>query len=211
MATAGKDGMLRVVDRDSKERLFETAVTTIENTEAPITRAGTRACPGVFGGVQWNGPTFHPGANVLVVPSVDWCTTFFLDDDVKFVPGQNYLGGRVVMDTVQQGWVTAVDASTGSVRWKYRSRRPVIAAVTATAGGLVFAAELTGDLLALDAATGAVRFRHFLGGQSGGGIVTYEVGGRQYVAVVSGTVSGYWRDAFPGSPTITVFALDGAR
>jgi hypothetical protein len=25
---------------------------------------------------------------VLVVPAVDWCTTFFVDDDVKFVPGQ---------------------------------------------------------------------------------------------------------------------------
>jgi alcohol dehydrogenase (cytochrome c) len=78
-------------------------------------------------------------------------------------------------------------------------------------GGLVFAAELTGDLVAFDAATGEVRFRHFLGGQAGGGIVTYQAGGRQFVAVASGTVSGFWRDRFPGSPTITVFALDRAQ
>ena len=211
VATVGKDGVLRTVDRDSKERLFAVPVTTIHNADAPVTKEGTRTCPGVFGGVQWNGPTHHPGAGVLVVPAVDWCATFMLDDDVRFVPGQNYLGGRVTVDTAQAGWLTAVDASSGSIRWRYKSRRPMVAAVTSTAGGLVFAAELTGDLMALDVATGEVKFRHFLGGQAGGGIVTYEVGGRQHVAVASGTVSAFWRDRFPGSPTITVFALDGAR
>ena len=29
-----------------------------------------------------------------------------------------------------QGWVTAVDASTGAVRWKFRPPRPRVAAVT---------------------------------------------------------------------------------
>jgi alcohol dehydrogenase (cytochrome c) len=205
VATAGKDGVLRVVDRDSKERLFETAVTTIENAEAPVTTQGVRACPGVLGGVQWNGPAYHPGANVLVVPAVDWCTTFYLAETVRYVPGQVYLGGRVVLDTVSHGWLTAVDASTGAVRWRYRSAKPMVAAVTSTAGGVIFAGELTGDLIALDAATGAVRFRHFTGGQIGGGIVTYEVARRQYVAVASGTTSAYWTDRFPGAPTITVF------
>ena len=157
-----------------------------------------------FGGVQWNGPAYHPGPNVLVVPAVDWCFTFFLADTVKFVPFQNYLGGRVVADTLRQGWLTAVDASTGAVRWRYRSPRPMVAAVTATAGGLLFAGELTGDLIALDAATGEVRYRHFTGGQVGGGIVTYDVGGTQYVAVASGTTSGFWADRFPGS-RLTVF------
>ena len=211
VATAGKDGKLRVVDRDSHERIFETAVTTIENAEAPVTTKGVRACPGIFGGVQWNGPTYHPAANVLIVPAVDWCATFKLDEEVKFVPFPNYLGGQVAVEAKQAGWITAVDASTGAVKWRYRSSRPVVAAVTATAGGLVFAGELTGDMVALDALTGEVRFRHFTGGQVGGGVVTYESGGRQYVAVASGTTSAYWADRFPGSPTITVFALDGGR
>ena len=211
VATAGKDGMLRVVDRDSHERLYATALTTIRNATAPVTTAGVHVCPGVFGGVQWNGPTYHKGANVLIAPAVDWCGQFVLDDTVKFVPFQNYLGGRVTLDTVRQGWVTAVNASTGTVQWRYRSDKPVVAAVTSTAGGVVFAGELTGDLVALDATTGAVRFRHFTGGQVGGGIVTYEAGGRQYVAVASGTTSAFWPDPFPGSPTITVFTLSALR
>lgn len=115
----------------------------------------------------------------------------------------------MVADSNAQGWVTAIDASTGALRWRYRSPRPVVAAVTATGGGLIFAGELTGDFIALDARTGAVRYRHNTGGSVGGGIITYEAGGTQYVAVASGRPSGFWIDAFPGASTITVFALDG--
>ncbi len=207
VATTGKDGMLRVIDRDSHKRLFATPVTTLLNEKAPVTKAGTRACPGVFGGVQWNGPAYHPGANVLITPAVDWCATFTLDDTVKFIPFQMYLGGQAVPDTAWGGWITAVDASTGAVRWKLRSDAPVLAGVTTTAGGLAFAGELNGDFLALDAATGSVRYRFNTGGAIGGGIVTYEVKGTQYVAVATGRPGPFWARAHPGAPTIVVFAL----
>ena len=207
VATAGKDGMLRVVDRDSRKRIFETAVTTIANADAPVTKTGSHACPGVLGGVQWNGPAFHPGANVLVVPAVDWCATYFLDETVRFIPGQNYLGGRVVTDTAWRGWITAVDASTGKVRWRHASPAPVIGAVTATAGGLLLGGELNGDFIALDVATGAERYRFNTGGAIGGGVVTYDVGGTQYIAVASGRPSPYWAKAYLGTPTIVVFSL----
>ena len=211
VATVGKDGILRVVDRTTHERMFETPVTTIDNVDAPVTPLGTHACPGILGGVEWNGPTYHPSANVLVVPAVDWCATYTLADMTNFVASKDWIGGTFTLDEKQQGWVTAVDAATGRVRWRYRSSRPVVGAVTATAGGLIFAGELTGDLIALDAATGVVKHRQFTGGQVGGGIVTYAVAGKQYIAVASGTASRFWADPFPGSPTITVLALDGGR
>jgi len=207
IATAGKDGFLRVVDRDSHARVFATPLTTLDNIEAPVTTKGTHVCPGIFGGVQWNGPAYHPGANILVAPSVDWCTTYFLDDTVRYIPGQQYLGGRVNTDETWKGWLTAVDASTGKVRWRYASSAPMIGAVTTTAGGLVFAGELNGDFLGLDAASGAERYRFNTGGAIGAGIVTYEVAGTQYIAVASGRPSPYWAKALPGTPTIVVFSL----
>jgi alcohol dehydrogenase (cytochrome c) len=212
IGTVGKDGILRVLDRDSHARLFETPVTTIENATAPVTPAGTRACPGLVGGVEWNGPAYHPGLNLIVVPAVDWCFTFYMDadEDVRFVPGQTFMGGRTVGDKQSQGWITAVDGTTGQVRWRYRSTRPVVAAVTATAGGLILGGELTGDLVAIDARSGNVRYRFNTGGPIGAGIITYETGGRQYIAVASGRPSRFWVQEHSGSPVIMVFALDSA-
>ncbi len=207
IGTVGKDGVLRVVDRESHERLYETPITTIENIEAEVTPAGTHACPGVLGGVEWNGPAFNPVTNLIYTPAVDWCGTFYTIEKVRFVPGALYLGGTYVADEAKQGWVTAVDASDGSVRWRYRSPRPMVAAVATTSGGVLFTAELTGDFLVLDARTGSELYRFNMGGPAGGGVVTYAVDGRQYVAVMSGQPSPFWIDEHPGAPTTFVFAL----
>jgi alcohol dehydrogenase (cytochrome c) len=79
--------------------------------------------------------------------------------------------------------------------------------VTATAGGLVLTGELTGDFLVLDAASGKELYRFNTGGPIGGGIVSYEVKGKQYVAVMSGRPSPLWTVGDPGSPTAFVFAI----
>ena len=222
LATAGKDGMLRSIDRDSRGVVFETPITTRENADVPVGLSPVRACPGVLGGVEWNGPAFSPRTNLLYVPAVDWCTTFTAFEQARHIPGKLYMGGTIDLDppTKAQGWVTAVDAATGAVRWKYRSPRPMIAAVTTTAGDLLFTGELTGDFLALDARTGEVLYRFNTGGPMGGGIVTYAVAGKQYVAAVSGSPSSLWvgtpgedlldapRGKGTGAPTIVVFTVD---
>ena len=209
MATAGKDGMLRVLDRDTHQALFETAVTTRQNVDAPITTTGTHACPGVLGGVEWSGPAYNPLTKLLYTPAVDWCTKFTLDEEIRNVPGKNYMGGDVTLDppAMAKGWLTAVDAVTGAVKWKYKSARPMIGAVTTTAGGVVMTGELTGDFLVFDAANGRELYRFNTGGPMGGGIATYSLGGTQYVAAVSGSPSPYWTDQNPGAPTVFVFAL----
>src|SRR3954471_21492230 len=211
--TSGKDGMLRALDRETHAVLYETPVTTRENADTPVITTPLRACPGVLGGSQWNGPAYNPGTNLLYAPAVDWCATFSSFEQVRFIPGKLYMGGRTDLDPVEksQGWLTAVDASSGAVKWKYRSPRPMVAAVTTTAGNVVMTGELTGDFLVLDAASGEVLYRFNTGGPVGGGVITYGVGGKQYVAVASGSPSNFWVERNPGSPTIVVFALPAGR
>jgi alcohol dehydrogenase (cytochrome c) len=167
-------------------------------------------CPGVWGGVQWNGPAYHPGLGTLFVNAVDWCSRFMRAEPVRRVPGRNYVGGVAAPDSAAKagGWLTAVDARTGEVRWRYRSEAPLIAALAATGGGLVFTGELTGDFLALDAATGSVRYRFDTGGPIGAGVAVFASGGKERVAVLSGQPSRNfptWRD--PGSLRVLVFGL----
>src|SRR5262245_1632776 len=211
VVTTGKDGVLRAIDRDTHGVLYETPVTTRENADTPVVTTPTRACPGVLGGTEWNGPAYNPATNLLYVPAVDWCTTFTAYEQVRFIPGKGYMGGRTDLDPIDKshGWLTAIDASSGAVKWKYRSPRPMVAAVTTTAGNLVMTGELTGDFTIFDARSGTMLYRFNTGGPMGGGIVTYAVGGKQYIAAASGSPSNFWVERNPGAPTVVVFALPG--
>ncbi len=91
------------------------------------------------------------------------------------------------MDDEMSGWLTAVDVETGEVRWKYHARFPMVAAVTTTAGGLVISGTLDGNLMFFEAGTGEIVNSIYTGAQIGGGIISYEVEGKQYIAVGSGT------------------------
>jgi alcohol dehydrogenase (cytochrome c) len=195
VSVVGKDGLLHVLDRESREHLYEVAVSRRQNVDLSVTSEGVHVCPGSLGGVQWNGPAFSPRTNMLYVPSVDWCGTFRKAETLHHVTGQLYLGGSWMPDPVEQsrGWLTAIDASTGAIRWRYESRRPMLAAVTATSTDLLFTGELDGDFLILDARDGTVLHRHATGGAMNGGIVTYQIDGKQYVAVTSGTATRFWR------------------
>jgi alcohol dehydrogenase (cytochrome c) len=212
VTVVGKDALLHVLDRESREHLYEVAVSRRENVEVPLTADGVYACPGPLGGVQWNGPAFNPRTNMLYVPSVDWCGTFKKAGVLQHVPGQNYMGGSFTFDPAEpgRGWLTAIDASTGSIRWRYESRRPMLAAVTATSADLLFTGELDGDFLVLDARDGTVLYRFNTGGAMNGGIVTYRLGGKQYVAATSGSAARFWRTPL-ASATLIIFGLDNAR
>ncbi len=208
VTTAGKDGLLHVLDRETHEHLYETPVTTRKNTDVPLTMEGVYACPGVLGGVQWNGPAYNPGLNMLFVNAVDWCGTFKKAKEFRRTEVRGFMGGTYTYDAAEKsrGWLTAVDAATGQVRWRYESQRPLLAAVTTTAAELIFTGELTGDFLTLDARDGKVLYRFNAGGPLVGGIITYAINGRQYVAVNSGNATGFWR-AQRGSATVLLFAL----
>jgi alcohol dehydrogenase (cytochrome c) len=77
--------------------------------------------------------------------------------------------------------------------------------VVASQGGVLFTGDLNNDFLALDAANGRVLYRFNTGGSIGGGVVSYELKGKQYVAVTSGVVSGFFGGT--GLPTVVVFGL----
>jgi len=88
--------------------------------------------------------------------------------------------------------VTAIDADSGKVAWQYHAPTPVTAAVAATAGGLVFSADMDGNVVALDAHTGKKLWSHNTGQPVGGGVVSYEAGGHQRLAVAAGLSSPLW-------------------
>ena len=65
----------------------------------------------------------------------------------------------------------------------------MIAAVTPTAGNVLFTGDLNGNFLTLDSRTGDRLYSFNTGGAIGGGVITYEVDAKQYVAVAAGNAS----------------------
>ena len=183
-------------------------LTTIANAEAEPTVEGVHTCPGVLGGFEWSSPAFSSTMNMLVAPTVDWCGVFKKADELRFIPGQQYMGGSFASDPIDKsgGWLTAVNASTGAIAWKYHSRRPMLASVTTTSADLVLTGELTGDFLVLDAGEGNVLYRFNTGGTVTAGVVSYAIGGKQYVTVMSGAALRFWRTP-PASSTVIIFSL----
>jgi alcohol dehydrogenase (cytochrome c) len=218
VASTGKDGMLRLLDRDSTEILYSVPFTNRVNAEAPVTTTPVRVCPANLGGQEWNGSAYDIKLNLLVAPATDWCAEFKKDterpDPEKEHTHGWYFGGETKLDpwSAARGRLTAFDASTGKEKWRYDAAKPLAAGVTATEGDLIFTGELTGDLLALDARTGKVLLRIALGGPAGGGVVTYNARGVQNVAIVSGFLGAYNSIAPEiggGNTSVTIFRLPG--
>jgi alcohol dehydrogenase (cytochrome c) len=209
VAIGGKDGYITVVDRDTRKLVFRTPVTTVEPAPRQPSREGKRMCPGYAGGVEWNGPALDRLNNTLIVGSVDICFIVTLGE-TKYSPNAASFGGTVAPDGEATGWITALDPLTGAVRWKYHAEKPVVAGVTPTAGGVTFTGDLAGNFLVFNSKTGAVLLKSPVGGAMAGGVVTYEVSGKQYVAFAAGNVS---RNAFGdiGLPSVVVMTLDPGK
>lgn len=206
---SGKDGLMYVLDRDTHETLYQLAITTRTNVDSTPTVEGVHRCPGLLGGMEWNGPAYDPLNRTLYVAAVDWCGTFTRTaGKPEFTPYAHYYGGSVVPDPRDQakGWLTAVDSTTGKVRWKKQWPTPLVAAVTATSGGVLFTGDLDNNFLVLDASNGNTLYRFNTGGTVGGGVLTYELNGKQYVATTSGVVSGFFGGS--GTSSVVVFAMN---
>lgn len=219
VASANKDGQLSVLDRGDLSAglplLYQRPTTTHENTGVPLSRdRPTKFCPGMWGGSEWNGAAFHPALNSLFVGTVDWCTKFTLQPKDAPVPktGDIWLGVKEPIPeammpwSTARGWLTAFDADTGAVRWKLEAPKPILAGVTPTAGGLVFAADLAGNLFAVDARSGKRLWNDEVGQPVGGGIITYRAGGRQLLAAAIGNGGGVWPITVTRS-SIVVYAV----
>ena len=200
MAAAPKDGQLHMIDLASGKALYSKPMTRTFNTDAPITAEGTRFCPGSQGGAEWNSPAFDPVNNLIFTGEVDWCTTVrsqTAEETAESPLGQPWTGspdGFGKQDDVAKwaGWMTASDADSGKRQWQFKAPYPLMGGITPTAGGVLFFGDMGGNFYAFDAASGKKLWSSDLGGAIAGGVITYDTGAGQKVAVAAGMTSSIW-------------------
>ena len=223
MLVAPKDGHLYAFDLADNHQLYRVPVTTIENVEEPFSPdKGVHFCPGSGGGEEWNSPAYDPQSNLVFVGDVDWCATVRVQTNEeleKVAVGQPWFGERSLnpffiggkydrADGYWAGWIHAVDADTGVWKWRVKSSYPILAAVTPTAGNLVFFGDVGGNFYAVNAETGERLWGQQLGAALAGGVITYTVNGQQKVAVATGLVSPAW-PVQVRTAKVTILGLEG--
>jgi len=109
--------------------------------------------------------------------------------------GREYLGeGRArplpprgANDPAPNAGIKALDPETGKTVWDFKLFQGSLAnGVLATAGGVLFASSRDGNLIALDAKTGAYLWHYQTGGNHAASPISYAINGRQYVALTAG-------------------------
>jgi alcohol dehydrogenase (cytochrome c) len=161
--------------------------------------------PGVQGGTNWYSPSYSPRTNLFYVSAWEDYGTIFQPEEAEYKAGQHFAGGRprspingapnpglragpinTWTEATGHGAVYALDIRTGQKKWKFDMTDVTDSGILSTASDLVFSGGREGYFHALDARTGALLWKTSVGGQVAAAPITYQVDGKQYVAIAAG-------------------------
>ncbi len=157
------------------------------NPDKDPTVGGALVSPTAGGTINWEPPAFNPDTGLFYVSERNGYTLFYLTEtDPR---GSMGLGGIEQVGVGSAGsFLTAIDYKTGKIAW----RRPYPGSgngggggLLTTAGGLVFAGDAGGNIVAYDAASGSPLWHSHIGNVTAPP-QTYMLDGRQYLLVAIG-------------------------
>jgi len=207
LAQASRNGFFFVLDRTNGEHLVtsqfidQTWANGIDNRGRPIAKPEATATPdgalvepGSDGSTNWMAPSFDPQTGFFYVNCRRLFSIYYNTAEGK----AEGWGGRD-RNLWANSTLRALDYRTGKVVWNHElGDGESIAGILTTAGHLLFSADNSGNLLALDPATGNTLWHLNAGGKLDASPMTYELDGRQYLILAVQDV--LYAFALPPSP-----------
>jgi alcohol dehydrogenase (cytochrome c) len=144
-----------------------------------------RVCPSLLGGNNYWPSSFSARTKLLYIPSVSNCSTVTIDRE-KHNRERGWNGGQAQTNERWESDLIAADPTTAEIKRSVHLPYSNFSGTLATAGGLVFLGLLDGTVAAYDDATLAELWKINLGSGFSAPPMTFEVNGRQYVAIASG-------------------------
>ena len=203
IVTIGKPGILDAVDASNGKYLFsldpglqdviqhidpKTGKKIYDPAKLPGGEA-KMACPQVGGAKSWTPSSYNPVTGILYAPLTESCML------LEMVPAGEVpvLSSGVRYRTAPRpdsdgkiGRVQAFDLKNRKVLWSARQRAPLTSGMLATAGGLFFTGGLDRGFAAYDDRTGKQLWTTRLADVPTGAPISFSVGGKQFVAIVTG-------------------------
>lgn len=198
---ANRNGFFYVLDRTNGRFLHANAfvekltwASGVDSLGRPVltgripTAEGTQICPGINGATNWFSPSYNPSTGLFYVLALENCNLFFAKAK-PFVKGEVYYGTgtKMPVDEHYQKILMAISIADGKAVWRYPQigRGESWGGTLTTAGGLVFFADDSGSLEAVDATTGRALWHFNTGQDFHASPVTFAVDGVQYVAIAA--------------------------
>ncbi len=206
LLTIGKDGILWKLDRekgnfiDLKETINQNIYKKVDRNKGKVvyrddillSKIDTpfSACPGIYGGHNWQAVSYDPESYLMVIPLHQLCA----DMIGRYVERKEGGGGygansrNYKMDNTngKVGKLVTIDIKNMEKIWQYEQDAMFLTGSLSTAGGLTFIGDLDRKFMAFDTKTGKLLWDTTLGSALHGFPVTYAVNGKQYIAVQTG-------------------------
>jgi len=209
---AGKVGYLFVVDARTGEfvRMSETFVKQQNMWVAPTTTPVTTA-PAGSGGNEWSPISVDSKRKLGFVGALNLPVSSTIEAEVQASEhlGRSTelfdLGGNWTFDMSKaDGVFSAIDLTTGKIKWQNKSPLPFVGGVLSTSTGLVFQGESDGNLTAFDSETGKILWQFNTGAGVNAPPIAFELDGEEFIAVAAGG-SDLWGS--PKGDAVFVFGL----
>jgi glucose dehydrogenase len=189
VAQAGKTGWLYVLDRRSGRLLYKSeAFVPQSNLFKRPTAEGVVIAPGGGGGANWSPLSYDARTGLVYVPALHMPMRYTVREIPATAdkPAVRYTSLEPV-DGPRWGTLSAIDTrDRGRIRWQVKTPDPLVGGVLATAGDVLFTGEGNGNFSAFHARTGERLWQFNCGAGVNAPPVTYQIDGKQYVAVAAG-------------------------
>ena len=151
-----------------------------------LTDRTKKLCPSWLGGNNYWSASYSRRTRLLYIPSASNCNEATLDPDAGRSPTGSLLGGVSRYIERNESDIVVVDPFTGEVKKKLHKPYPNRSAALTTAGGLLFTGFVDGTFAAYDDTSLEPLWEINVGAGFNAPPMTFEVGGKQYVAILTG-------------------------
>lgn len=165
------------------------------SSDAKPSSSGSVVWPAIMAATNWWPPSYDKSRQLVFVPCSDAAGIYFQAEQIRYKRGERFDGSAAAnyaRNLPATAYVKAIDARSGEVRWQ---------AVLATMGSEDFVWTVGGVLsirngvvfagyrdyfYAFDSDTGAELWKVNLGARVRGSPISFQLDGRQYIAVAAG-------------------------
>ena len=168
---------------------------TYDESKKPRTGVGAHFCPSHWGGKDWPPAAFNPKTRLLYIPANDNVCAYMIGESVEYREGREFMGTdweESILELTDEaddyiGELQAWNVDTREKVWSHRFANQNWGPVLATAGNLVFMGGTSDRYFrAFNAKNGRLLWQQRTNSGVTGVPTSFEVDGKQYVAVLSG-------------------------